>query len=231
MRPLGEALAAAGFPVVAPALAGHGTEVADLARTGWPDWLASAEAALAALRAEVPRVAVAGLSMGGLLALVLAARRPHDVAALVLAAPALRLADRRIGLLPWAARIPPLRRRLGLIPKRGGRDIADPDARAASRAYDAAPLDAVLALLALRREARRALPRVTQPVLLLQGRLDRTVPASVEALVRRRLGSRRLETATLEHSGHVLTEDVDRARVGALVTDFLGRVEAATQER
>lgn len=230
MRPLGEALSAAGFPVLAPALAGHGTDVAELARTGWQDWLASADAALTALRADVPRVAVAGLSMGGLLALVLAARRPADVAALVLAAPALRLTDRRIGLLPWAARIPALRRRLGLIPKRGGRDIADVAARAASRAYDAAPLDAVLALLALRREARRALPHVTQPVLLLQGRLDRTVPASVAALVRRRLGTRRLETAMLERSAHVLTEDAERARVGALVVDFLGRREAEPQE-
>lgn len=230
MRPLGDALAAAGFPVVAPALAGHATTVADLARTGWQDWLASAEGALDALRAEVPRVAVAGLSMGGLLTLVLAARRPRDVAAVVLAAPALRLADRRLALLPWAARIPALRRRLGLIPKRGGRDIADVAARGASRAYDAAPLDALLSLLALRREARRALPRVTQPVLLLQGRLDRTVPASVAELVRRRLGSRQLEVAMLERSGHVLTEDVDRARVGTLVADFLARVETRPQD-
>lgn len=226
MRPLGDALAAAGFPVLAPALAGHGTDVADLARTTWRDWLASAEAALDTLRDEVPRVAVAGLSMGGLVSLVLAAQRPRDVAALVLAAPALQLTDRRIALLPWAARIPALRRRLGLIPKRGGRDIADVDARRMSRAYDAAPLDAVLSLLALRREARRALPRVTQPVLLLQGRLDRTVPASVAKLVRRRLASRQLEIAMLERSAHVLTEDVERERVGALVVDFLARQDS-----
>jgi carboxylesterase len=226
MRPLGDALAAAGFPVLAPALAGHGTTVADLARTGWQDWLASADAALDTMRAEVPHVAVAGLSMGGLLAIVLAARRACDIAAAVLAAPALQLTDRRIALLPWAARIPALRRRLGLIPKRGGRDIADVAARASSRAYDAAPLDALLALLALRREAQRALPRVTQPVLLLQGGLDRTVPASVAELVRRRLGSRQLEVAVLERSAHVLTEDVERDRVGALVADFLARVEA-----
>jgi carboxylesterase len=226
MRPLGDALAAAGFPVLAPALAGHGTEVADLARTTWRDWLASAEAALDALRAEVPRVAIAGLSMGGLLTLVLAAKRPADVAALVLAAPALRLTDRRLGLLPWAARIPAIRRRLGLIPKRGGRDIADAEVRRTSRAYDAVPLDALLSLLALRREARRALPRVTQPVLLLQGRLDRTVPASVAALVRRHLASRQLEVAMLDRSAHVLTEDVERDRVGALVVDFLTRQDA-----
>src|SRR5256885_14246546 len=41
MRPLGEALAARGFPVRAVRLAGHGTEVADLAGTRWTDWFAS----------------------------------------------------------------------------------------------------------------------------------------------------------------------------------------------
>ena len=57
MRPLGEALAAAGFAVHAVRLAGHGTTPDDLARTGWRDWLASAEAGLAALRAEAPLLA------------------------------------------------------------------------------------------------------------------------------------------------------------------------------
>src|SRR5436309_331310 len=48
MRPLGEALAARGFPVHAVRLAGHGTDVAELARTRsmaatitacrWPTW-------------------------------------------------------------------------------------------------------------------------------------------------------------------------------------------------
>src|SRR5262249_50914792 len=43
MRPLGEALAARGFPVRGVRLAGHGTSVEDLARTGWRDWYASVE--------------------------------------------------------------------------------------------------------------------------------------------------------------------------------------------
>ncbi|HJQ84468.1 MAG TPA: alpha/beta fold hydrolase, partial [Candidatus Binatia bacterium] len=67
MRPLGEALAARGFPVRAVRLAGHGTDVADLARTRWTDWFASVLEAAATLRRDVPRIALAGMSMGGLL--------------------------------------------------------------------------------------------------------------------------------------------------------------------
>jgi carboxylesterase len=224
MRPLGDALAARGFPVRAPCLAGHGTSVADLATTTAADWLASADAGLAGLRAEVPRVAVVGLSMGGLLAALVAAARPADVAALVLCAPALRLADWRPRLLPWLVRVPGVRRRLELLPKRGGRDLADPAARARSVAYDAIPVASVVELLRLQRRVRRTLPAVRQPALLLHGRLDATVPVASQATLRRALGSRDVEHHVLERSAHVVTEDVERATVARLVVDFVERV-------
>src|SRR5439155_1506226 len=54
MRPLGEALAARGFPVRAVRLAGHGTEVADLAGTRWTDWFASVAEGADRLHRSVP---------------------------------------------------------------------------------------------------------------------------------------------------------------------------------
>src|SRR5437763_14070236 len=81
MRPLGEALAARGFPVHAVRLAGHGTDVAELARTRWTDWFAPVEAGVARPRATAGRRGVAGRSMGSLLALHPAAPRPGGVPA------------------------------------------------------------------------------------------------------------------------------------------------------
>ena len=46
-------------------------------------------------------------------------------------------------------------------------------------------------------------------------------------LLRRRLGSRHVESHVLERSWHVVTEDVERDEVGRLAVDFLTRVEAA----
>src|SRR3712207_8326336 len=43
VRPLGEALAADGFTVVGPRLAGHGTAMEEHAKTGAPDWIRSIE--------------------------------------------------------------------------------------------------------------------------------------------------------------------------------------------
>ncbi|NLK52151.1 MAG: alpha/beta fold hydrolase [Syntrophomonadaceae bacterium] len=73
LLPLGEYLVDQGCTVLAPLLAGHGTSAEDLARTRWTDWLKSAMIGLDRLRAEpVKQVYLIGLSMGGLLALLLA---------------------------------------------------------------------------------------------------------------------------------------------------------------
>jgi carboxylesterase len=224
VRSLGDALAGAGFPVRAARLAGHGTTLDDLARTSWRNWLTSAEDALAALRGTAPRTAVAGASLGALLALLIAARRPHDVAAVVCCATPLRLRDRRPALLRSVGWLPPVRRRYALLPK-GARDISDPRARAASVSYDAIPLPALMSLLRLRAVVRGVLRQVTQPALLLHGRNDHVAPVSNLELLRRRLGSRHVESHVLERSWHVVTEDVERDLVASLTIDFLTRIE------
>jgi carboxylesterase len=227
MRPLGEALAVAGFPVRAVRLAGHGTTVDDLARTGWRDWYASVEAGWAALARDVGRVAAVGMSLGALLALHLAASRPAGVAALVLCGTPARLGDLRLRLLPLLARLPWFARRFAVIRKRDGApDIADPVARAASRSYPAMPLAGVLELLRCQAAVAAELGRVRQPALLLHGRHDHSVPLASLAVLRRRLGSTHVEHRVLERSCHVVTVDCDRDEVARLAVDFLGRVES-----
>jgi carboxylesterase len=229
MRPLGEALAARGFPIRAVRLAGHGTEVADLAQTRWSDWVASVEAGAAALGRDVSLLAVGGMSMGALLALHLAAARAFPVAALVLCGTPLRVPRTR--WLRLAARVRWLARRHATIEKRGGPDIADPTMRAASRSYPVMPLPAVVELLRLQAAARRTLGQVTQPALLFHGRHDRSVPLANLGLLRARLASRWIEAHVLERSQHVVVLDHDRAEVARLTGDFLERVEAATPGR
>jgi len=225
MRPLGEALAARGFPVYAVRLAGHGTDVAELARTRWTDWFASVEAGVARLRASTERLAVAGMSMGSLLALHLAATRPKDVTALVLCGTPLRLADARARWVPLLSRLLPTR--LAMLQKPNGPDVADAAMRAASRSYRMTPLAGVTELLRLQEVVRRELSRVTQPALLLHGRHDHSVPLANLELLQRGLGSPWIETGVLERSWHVITMDVERDEVGRRAADFLERVEAA----
>src|SRR3954469_3996593 len=86
MRPLAEAFAAVGYTVSLPLLPGHGTTVEDMIPTRWRDWSESAEGAYQELAARTRTVVVAGLSMGGTLAVWLATRHP-EIAGLVLVNP------------------------------------------------------------------------------------------------------------------------------------------------
>jgi carboxylesterase len=225
MRPLGEALAARGFPVRGVRLPGHATSVDDLASTRWADWFAEVRREAERLGAEGP-VAAIGMSLGALLGLHLAATHPALVRALVLCGTPLEGRGLRLRILPLLARVPWFADRWSTIPKRGdGPDIADPAVRAASRSYRAMPLGGILELLSLQDVVRAELGRVTQPALLLHGRGDHSVPVAELVRLRQRLGSHAVETHVLERSWHVVTLDYDRDEVARLAGDFLDRVE------
>src|ERR671931_1206621 len=76
LRWLGEQLAADGRTVLGVRLAGHGTCVEEMNTTRWRDWYSSALDGYASLRRECDQIIAIGLSMGGMLALLLAARNP-----------------------------------------------------------------------------------------------------------------------------------------------------------
>src|SRR5947209_13160713 len=73
VRPVGEALARAGFRAVAPLLPGHGTKPEDLDTVTPGELLDAARGALLSL-AGARRLFICGLSMGALLAVHLASR-------------------------------------------------------------------------------------------------------------------------------------------------------------
>ena len=70
LRLLGGELNQAGFAVHAPLLAGHGTALEDMAETGWRDWMRSAVEG--SFLVGDKRLHLVGLSMGGLMALLMA---------------------------------------------------------------------------------------------------------------------------------------------------------------
>src|SRR5918997_5982448 len=149
MRPLAEALAAAGCTVSLPLLPGHGTRVEDMLPTRWSDWSAAAEQAYEELAARCEAVCVAGLSMGGTLALWLATRRP-EVRGIVLVNP---LAD---GTAPGITQTVTQLRALGepLVPGIGS-DIALEGS--VESAYPMTPVEPLLSLHAALADLRPAL--------------------------------------------------------------------------
>ena len=192
-------LADRGFAVSVPLLPGHGTHWRDLARHGWQDWYTAFETAYLDLAARTDDCYVAGLSMGGTIALRTAAR--HTVPGVVTVNPGFSFYDRRVrmvGLLKYFQRTTlPIKEENSTAP------VAD------DGDYTLTPLAAVHQLRRLFSTTLRELPSVRTPVLVFKSDNDDVVPPSSLVLLRRRLGSRDLRVVRLPRSGHVATQDAD----------------------
>lgn len=249
MRPLGLGLHREGFTVHGPLQPRHGELPARLRGARYREWI---DAALDGLErvADCEHLFLAGLSMGGLLSLYLAAlaaganegfpaARLKPLGRLrgivVLAAPA-RVNDPRTRIVRFAKLVIPY-----FTPKidfdspktqawlqeqapPGARlDFADPAAR--KRLSDAAriPLDAIDQLIRLNDRVIRLLPRVTAPALFMQGRLDTTVTPDSADRLRLGVSSPDASAQWFERSGHVLTTDVEKDAVAAAAVAFVRR--------
>jgi carboxylesterase len=223
VRYLGEQLQRGGFTVSAPLLPGHGTSVADLDTTTWQDWIGHTSRSIDALAARCRRVVVVGQSLGGLIALYLAAQRREIAAVASLAAP-LWLEGISARVARWAAagRLP-----LRAIPKFGGSDVRDRRARADNPCYPAIPTRALGQLVAFMHVVDAALPRVTQPVLVLHARQDHTAPVACAPRIAAAVGGR---LRILPRSYHLIAVDVERDVVAAEVSTFMreGAMSCAT---
>lgn len=216
MRPMGEWLAKQGHTVVCPRYPGHGTSWKDLGTTRWQDWAREAEEGLANIRGRCSTVVVAGLSMGGAMALHLAARHPDDIAGIVVVNPYLR--DRRHVAIP-AARIF-LRTYPGV-----GNDIKKPGQD--ELPYERMPVSSILELARFLRVARSGLRSVRQPLLVLHSPEDHVVPKGTAQYLMRAAGSEQKELVLLTDSYHVATLDNDAETISRRTHELVEKLAAA----
>jgi carboxylesterase len=213
MVPMAEALAEDGYTVHIARLAGHGTSPEDLAHTTWEEWLASAREALRALRARCADVAIVGLSMGGALALHLAAT--EDPAAVVAMATPIRL---RPVIRRLARAVQPVLPYVPVIVRVGPRDA---DVLRYRVSYARIPLAAARDLARLLDRTRDLLPRVRAPLLIVQGRRDFAIPRESADEIYRGVASPVRRLLWLPKSRHVVTLDRERALLFAETRRFL----------
>ncbi|MFJ5994333.1 alpha/beta hydrolase [Streptomyces sp. NPDC092370] len=215
LRPWAEYLAEHGMTVSLPLLPGHGTRWEDLRITGWQDWYAEVDRELRLLCERRETVFVAGLSMGGALALRLAAKHGDAVRGVMVVNPA----NKVHGL---AAHALPVVRHLVPATKGIASDIAKPDSR--ELGYDRVPLHAAHSLRRFFQATDRELPQVTQPVLLLHSPQDHVVPPADSARILGRISSTDVKEVILEQSYHVATLDHDADRIHEESLAFIRRI-------
>ncbi len=216
MRMLGVSLAEEGFTVLAPRFSGHGTAPEDMQRVRWWDWMADVEDALSLLKSLTEHQVVLGLSMGGVLSLLTAARYPID-AAISFSTPCQLPDDLRIKYLRWLYWLQPVQKK-EVLP---GLDSQSQKGRID---YPYFPTRSVLELMNLITAMRSELPAVKVPVLLAQSHGDHTISANSMDYLYDHISSTQKSRLWLETSGHVIVREPEREKVFATTKQFINRV-------
>lgn len=244
MRLLGKGLNRAGYTVYGMQLAGHCGNVEDLLKTGWQDWYASVEAAAEQFRHEVDHLFVAGLSMGAVLALKLAAERPEWVKGVGVYGATFRYDGWAI---PWVGKFSfllPLLHRLGIGKHRMVHEgepygIRDERLRAqisgamlsgdsAAAGLPGNPWPSLAEMYNMAAVVKRELPKVTAPCLIAHATEDDIASIENAYLVQRSV-SGPVETLWLEDSYHMITVDRERRILTDRSAEFFRQI-AATYE-
>jgi carboxylesterase len=239
MKPIAKRLVKQGFSVMCPALAGHCGTVTDLKKSKWQDWYGTIERSFEVLKAGGHRrVYVAGLSMGALMALILAAEKGGRVDG--------------IGLLSttffydgW--NMPRLRRKLFLpialhsplkyflsweeTPPYGIKCertralvhavLENRDAQASEKVgIFRTPGVTVHESVRLIKAAKKILPKVQSPALIVHSTEDDMASVKNAHFVAQRISSKKVETFFVDDTYHVLTLDKRRDDVARRMAEF-----------
>ncbi|MFG2221773.1 alpha/beta hydrolase [Streptomyces sp. NPDC050161] len=215
VRPWAGYLADRGLTVALPLLPGHGTHWQDMQVTTWQDWYAEVDRELRALRERCAKVFVCGLSMGGALALRLAARHGDAISGVVVVNPANKMHDAAAPLLP-------VLRHLVRTTKGLASDIARPGG--AEVGYDRVPLHAAHSLRRFFQVVDAELPQVTQPLLVMTSPQDHVVPPVDSERILGRVSSTDVRQTLLERSYHVATLDHDAEQIFRDTAAFISRL-------
>ncbi|RLI60706.1 MAG: esterase [Candidatus Asgardarchaeum californiense] len=215
MKPLGEYLATKNITAYGILLPGHCTSPEDMATKKWTMWASAVEDGFQKLKNDgYKNIFVCGLSMGGALTLYFAENHNDFSGMISLAAP-VEIRDPRLKLIPIYKFFKPF------IPKEEAQKGPEIKYELYHFSYDVIPVRALHELLKLLKAVKKNLSRITVPALIVHGKLDETVPTYNAEVIYNSISSQHKELLWLEKSHHVMTLDVERAKLFEAVENFV----------
>lgn len=212
-REFGFHFARKGYAVWVPLLPGHGTRPEDLENITYQEWLDASENYYRSMKEQYKKVIVCGQSMGGALALHLAAKYPID--ALVTLAGAIVMKDWRLKLLPLARKL------IRYQYKSKGPDIRSKEAKKKSATYHKYPIKSLVQFLKLLDYVKAELPKVHSPALIIHSRRDHTITYANLDYIFKSISSPLKKTLALENSYHVISVDEEKMIIFDAIENFI----------
>lgn len=216
MRLLGNFLAEQRYTVLGIRLNGHATNISDIVRTHWQDWLISVEEGLHLLRSCTEQQVIVGLSMGGALSLIASAKYPVK-GAVGISTPGSFSGDWRLKFLPI------LKYMVKGLPK-GAPDWHEEQQGRKHYSYPYYPMISVAEFIAVLAEMQAQIPEITVPVILMQSTGDNTIPANSMEFIYSLLTTEDKQKIWFHNSNHMITMEPDRFEAFRLIHEFITRV-------
>lgn len=217
LRFLGTFLAQQGFTVSIPRLPGHGTNSQDLLMSCWEDWYRRVVDSYLDLKQQTEEVYCVGLSMGGVLTLLLASQFP--IKKMMVAAPALEVFDKNIVFTPIIAPFIPALKKTYVPDPDDSPELQSLRMRYQTRIW----IKPGAELWKLIRVARKRLTSIQAKTLVIVSEEDRTVPTSVTSRIQKALGNEQVKTLILQKSSHLITCNVDKEFVASQTLEWFSQ--------
>jgi carboxylesterase len=221
MRWMGEFLCQQGYTCLGIRLAGHATHPEEMVRSRWTDWTASVEDGYNLLCGLTDDIFLIGLSMGGILSLLMSTRLKVK-GVIAMSTPSRLPTDYPIWLLEFLSRFFKFSRKTNEPPGSGWFDKAVYQDHIA---YGKNPVRSAAELKKLILEMRAVLPKVHVPVLLMHSKDERYVsPENMESIYAGLVNTSDKTKLYIMGSGHVLPRDASREQVFRSAIEFIQRV-------
>ncbi|MCM1567273.1 MAG: alpha/beta fold hydrolase [Candidatus Dehalobacter alkaniphilus] len=214
MKPLGERLKNWGYTVQAPLLPGHGTSIEDLKKTSWQDWERAVAEAAEQLKKTCQRVLAIGHSMGGLLALSLAAQGRIDGAVsinapIIYVDEKLHQAESLIGKIEYVGK-----------PHKTA-EISLNSEGIPHFSYIQVPVISFISLNQAIERMKGKLPQISCPTLMVQSMADGTVHPSSGEFIQKSIGDRYCDAVYWKDEDHYLPLSAARDELAQKIREFI----------
>jgi len=219
---MGEYLNQQGYTCLGVRLAGHATNPEDMIRSRYTDWIASVEDGYHLLCDVTDKVFLIGLSMGGILSLLMSTQLEVK-GVIAMSTPSRLPTDYPIWLLKLVSLVKRYRPKTREAP---GSGWFDKSAYIDHISYSKNPVRSSAELKKLILAMYAALPKVNVPVLLMHSKDDTYVlPENMEHIYARLVNAQDKTKLYITGSGHVLPRDAARQQVFRSTLEFIQRIE------